>query len=77
MKAILEFNLPEESHEHITAVHAGALSSALWSLDQELRRKVKYASEMTSEVEIKTWQAARDMLTRIIEEHGIIEVIEL
>jgi len=76
MKAILEFKLPEESHEHLTAVHARALSSALWDMDQELRRKIKYASEDTPELVTKTFQEARDILTEILEHYGILEVIE-
>lgn len=77
MKAILEFNLPEESHEHLTAVHAGALSSALWSLDQMLRQKIKYAPENISLLELETWQKCRDMLTLVAEEHGVMEIVEL
>jgi len=76
MKATLEFKLPEESREYLTAVHAPALSSALWDMDQELRQKIKYASEDTPELVTKTFQEARDMLTKILEYHIILEVVE-
>ena len=42
MKAILEFNLPEEQSEYQTANQAGALHSILWDLDNELRNNLKH-----------------------------------
>lgn len=42
MKAVLEFNLPEDSSEHELALSAGKLHSALWDLSQILRSVEKY-----------------------------------
>ena len=47
MKATLEFNLPEERDEHIRAVHAADAWALLDDIDQELRRILKYGSEIT------------------------------
>ena len=47
MKATLEFQLPEERDEHIRAVHAADAWALLDDIDQELRRIVKYGSEIT------------------------------
>ena len=47
MKATLEFNLPDERDEHIRAVHAADAWALLDDIDQELRRIVKYGSEIT------------------------------
>lgn len=47
MKATLEFQLPEERDEHIRAVHAAEAWALLDDIDQELRRIVKYGSEIT------------------------------
>lgn len=47
MKAMLEFTLPEERDEHIRAVHAADAWALLDDIDQELRRIVKYGSEIT------------------------------
>ncbi len=45
MKAILEFNLPEESAEHIRAVHAMDAWAALYSIRDMIRshRKNDYS----------------------------------
>ena len=42
MKAVLEFNLPEERIEHLRAVQAGAAWSTLSDIDQHLRSIIKY-----------------------------------
>jgi DNA-binding IclR family transcriptional regulator len=47
MKATLEFQLPEEREEHIRAVHAADAWATLDDIDQELRRILKYGSEIT------------------------------
>jgi hypothetical protein len=45
MKAILEFSLPEEADEHLTAVKAGDWQMALWDVDQKLREIVKHGED--------------------------------
>ena len=42
MKAILEFNLPEESEEHIRAVHAMDAWAALDEIRNMIRNHLKY-----------------------------------
>lgn len=42
MKAILEFNLPEDSSEHLLAVSASELYSALCEIDRSLRNRIKH-----------------------------------
>ena len=42
MKAILEFNLPEESEEHIRAVHAIDAWAALDEIRNMIRNHLKY-----------------------------------
>jgi len=45
MKAILEFNLPEEKQEHNYAVNAMEAFGALADIQQELRRIRKYDAD--------------------------------
>ena len=47
MKVTLEFQLPEEREEHIRAVHSADAWALLDDIDQELRRILKYGSEIT------------------------------
>lgn len=42
MKATLEFTLPEETTEHLQAVHAGEAWAMLREIDQRLRNGTKY-----------------------------------
>jgi hypothetical protein len=48
MKAILEFNLPEEQAEHYCAIKGADMLNVLWELKTELRSMLKYG-EITSE----------------------------
>jgi hypothetical protein len=56
MKAIIEFNLPEDQHEYDLVVSASQMYNALWDISQELRTLWKY-----SELDEKEW----DMVERI------------
>jgi hypothetical protein len=42
MKAILEFNLPEENNDFHAAINGHKYKSAHWELDQLLRSEMKY-----------------------------------
>jgi hypothetical protein len=42
MKASLDFNLPEESREHLEAIHANEAWRTLSNLDYKLRTIVKH-----------------------------------
>jgi hypothetical protein len=48
MKAILEFNLPEEQAEHYCAIKGADMLNVLWELRTKLRAMMKY-EELTSE----------------------------
>ena len=51
MKAILEFNLPEDTQEHLRAVQANHAWSALYDIDSMLRNLLKYGNENYKTVE--------------------------
>lgn len=42
MKAILEFNLPEDQAEHYCAIKGADMLNVLWELKAELRSMLKY-----------------------------------
>ena len=42
MKAIIEFNLPEEQAEHYCAIKGADILNVLWELKAELRGMLKY-----------------------------------
>ena len=79
MKAVLEFNLPEEEPEFRTAINGARFMSVLWDLDQEMRSCLKYdAAPMdknfndTTRVNVSTTtQHWRSRLYALMEEEGV------
>jgi hypothetical protein len=61
MKAILEFNLPDDDSEFNLANKGGKYYCALWEMDQWLRSKIKYDDTLTDE-QHSTYQKCRDQL---------------
>lgn len=62
MKAILEFELPMDDPEYRVASHAREFYLVLWDLDQWLRGKLKYDTELTEE-QLDCYQRVRDFIT--------------
>lgn len=73
MEAILKFDLndPDDKREHERMLKSLDMHLALWDISQELRSKVKYASDSMSEDEYKSWEQAQEMFYRIINEYTI------
>lgn len=51
MKAILEYNLPEDTQEHLRAVQANDAWNALYDIDNMLRNLLKYGGDNYKTVE--------------------------
>ena len=64
MKATLEFNLPEDSQEHLRAVKATQLCSTLWTFDQWLREQIKHNNK-------SDWQEIRNNLYETMRDNNI------
>ncbi len=62
MKAILEFNLPDDESEFRDAVNGGSWKYAMWKVDQELRSRTKYAPDTMSDETYKALEEVRDFL---------------
>jgi hypothetical protein len=69
MKAILEFNLPEDKYEWENAMRADAMYSVLWDLSQELRTLWKY--EELSEEEWNMVERIRNKFYEILGDNQI------
>ena len=69
MKAILEFNLPEDNDEYKLTTTAAGMSSTLWNLDQWLRSNIKYSDD--DSLDNDTLQAVRDKLYEIMKNNNI------
>ncbi|NDD84128.1 hypothetical protein EBZ38_07620 [bacterium] len=69
MKAILEFNLPEEQSEYELYANAGNLNSALFEFANHLRSKIKY--ENLSDVEYRIYDEIRKEFYSILEQNEV------
>lgn len=66
MKAVLTFNLPEESEEHLTALNGWRYKLVLEQLDNNLRSLIKYENKETILI-----QDVRDTICMILNDYGI------
>jgi hypothetical protein len=66
MKAIIEFNLPEDQHEYDIAVKSNAMYNALWDVNTMLRKYYKYSELPSGQLEIV--EAIREEFFEILNE---------
>ena len=70
MKAILEFNLPEDNEEFDLAVNGNKWRDAMYDLDQWLRGKIKYNNDEYTDAEEEILQLVRDQLHEALHENS-------
>ena len=68
MKAILEFNLPEEEEQFNVASKGMDWALIVWNIDQLLRNKLKYGAP-THHVHLL--EELRDTLNNLVEDKGL------
>lgn len=71
MKAILEFNLPEDDQDFNMAVNAVKFWSVLYELDQNLRAKTKYAPDDLPQDRYDAYQEVRELLHQLMNEENV------
>lgn len=69
MKAILEFNLPEENHEFLNATQGAKMRSVLWEMREYLRHRLKYDDYNHDEFEVL--DACKNKLTNLLFDENI------
>lgn len=70
MKAILEFDLPDDQYEFDFANKGGKYYSVLWDMDQWYRSKIKYDGTLSDE-QYKIYEESREHLRDIMNEYGV------
>ena len=70
MKAILEFNLPDDQDDFQDAVNGQKWRLMVWNFDQHLRSQIKYNDKL-SEEQYKVYEEIRDMLYQKMNENGL------
>ena len=71
MKAILEFNLPDDQDEFKMATNALNWYIVCWDLDQELRAKTKYAPDDLPQDKYDAYQEIRDLLREYMSNRNV------
>jgi len=71
MKAILEFNLPEDNQDFTLATNGLKFWTVLYELDQSLRAKTKYAADDLPEDKYNTYQEVRDELRELMSNNNV------
>jgi len=71
MKAILEFNLPDDQQDFDLAVSGMKFWSVLYDLDQSLRTKTKYASDDLPQEKYDAYQEIRDELRELMSDNNL------
>jgi hypothetical protein len=71
MKAILEFNLPEDQQEYDLANNGLNFWRVLYELDQDLRTKTKYAEDNLPQDKYDAYQEIRDMLHELMTDNNV------
>ena len=71
MKAILEFNLPEDNVEYVLVNNAGNMHSVLWDMDQWLRSNTKHAPDAMSQDTYNAYLKCRVQLQELMNDENI------
>ena len=69
MKAIIEFNLPDEEAEYYCATKGSAMLNVLWEMQAELRKLWKYEELNADEYQIV--ERIRETFFNSLNEHEI------
>lgn len=73
MKAILEFDLPEDNTEHDMAVNAHKMHSVIFELRERLRSTVKHNDSLTKK-ELEVYEKIREELNDNLISNGLIQM---
>ena len=71
MKAILEFDLPEETTDHSDAINGFKYKLIIANLDEHLRQELKYNDKLSAESQ-KAFASIREFLWSQIDQRGLI-----
>jgi hypothetical protein len=71
MKAILEFNLPEDQAEYDLCNKASDMYSVIWEMKLWLRSETKYAPDNISDDTINALYKCRDKFNELINDNNL------
>ena len=71
MKAILEFNLPEDQEEYEVANNASKMYLALWDIKQLFRSTLKYNPVGLNTGQLEQWETMQEEFFEILDNHDL------
>ena len=71
MKAILEFNLPEDQTEYQMVNDTSKMFSVIWDMKQWLRSQTKYAPDSMSDDTYKAFEECREKLNELLADNRV------
>jgi len=71
MKAIIEFELPEDRDEYEMANNASKMYMALWDIKQLFRSTLKYNPAGLSTEQLEQWEAMRGEFFDILDNNDL------
>ena len=71
MKAILEFELPEDQDQYEIANNASKMYLALWDIKQLFRSKLKYNSDGLNSEQLEQWEIMQDEFFEILDNNDL------
>jgi hypothetical protein len=69
MKAVLEFDLPEDNSDFQAAINGSNYKNAIWDFDQLLRSEMKYKELSDNTYQAYKW--CREELRKILEQDNL------
>jgi hypothetical protein len=69
MKAVFEFNLPDDQHDYEVMNQANKMQSFLWDFSQQLRSWYKYHHDFKDADD--ALNKIRDEFYRLLNDHGV------
>ena len=71
MKAIIEFELPEDQEEYEMANNASKMYTALWDIKQLFRSTLKYNPAGLNDEQLEQWEAMRGEFFEILDNNDL------
>jgi hypothetical protein len=71
MKAIIEFNLPEDQEDFNMFNQAYNMRNVIWEMTQWLRSNTKYAPDNVSEDTMKAYYECQDKLNDLLNKNNV------
>ena len=71
MKAIIEFEFPDDQEQYQMANDASKMYLALWDIKQLLRSKLKYNPDGLNDEQLTQWEIMQDEFFEILDNNDL------